>query len=311
MIKVEALQSLMLKELPRFNGIVYDGCWFYLTVIVENKIIKCNNFFHPIDYFETLRNYNYICYDSKEGCFWATETGDSSYIYKLNQSFQQIDSIYITIPNTEGYLITGISYNSYSDKIMLSYAKYVVIIDKKTLDGTIVFKCRNYESIKGVVDIFENFTAYFVTNLQDRVEFYNNSSQFIENTMIPSELRVISLASGYSQNNQRIHIYMLAMNENKEQCILNYVVTIDRTPQQEKYCSIRLNFIASEGYRIALVLSEESRKLKEVLSYSEDKDAILSAMRDVCKIIHQSADIEYKLYNELLKLEECCTLCMD
>lgn len=312
MIKIEAAQTLMLEYLPSFKGIVYDGYWFYLTVIGEYKIIKCDKFFHQIHCFETCRNYSNLCYDSREHCFWATQTGDLSYVYKLNQLFEQIDTIHISIPHEKGDIITGISYNYYSDMLMLTYAKMVVVVNKSSLEESIIFYSRSQEIIKGAVDIFGSFTGYCTSSLQDKIEVYSNSRKFIAEVIIPCDLRVVSLCLGYTRkNNRHIHIYILAISENGEQCILNYIATIEQISRHEKYCSNRLNSIASEGARIAHILNEEGEKFSEVMSSSNDRNEIISATRAILKTIHQAADIEFSLYNELLKIRECCTFCDD
>lgn len=311
MIKIEAAQTLTLEDLPSSNGIVYDGYWFYLTVIDEYKIIKCDKSFHQIDCFETCRNYSNLCYDSSEHCFWATQTGVSSFVFKLNQFFEEIDTIYISIPNVKEDIITGISYNYYSDMLLLTYAKLVVTVKKCSLEKNIIFYSKSQEIIKGAVDILGSFTGYCTSSLQDKIEVYSNSRQFITEVIIPCDLRVVSLCLGCTQKNYNNHIYILAISENGEQCILNYIATTEQISQHEKCCSNRLNAIASDGDRIAHILNKEGEKFREVMSSSNDRNEILSANRAILKAIHKAADIEFDLYNELLEIRECCTFCDD
>lgn len=310
MIKIEAAQTLTFEYSPSYNEITCDGSWFYLTVIGENKIIKCDKFFHQIHCFETCRNYSNLCYDSRGDCFWATQTGVSSYVYKLNKLFEQIDAIYISIPNVKNHIITGISYNYYSDMLLLTYDKFVVFVNIWSLEEDIIFYSRSQEILKGAVDIFGNYTGYCTSSLQDKIEVYSNSMKFITEVIIPCDFRVVSLCVGYTQKNYKhIHIYILVIRENGEQCILNYIATIDQISQYEKCCSNRLNSIASEGARIAHILNEEGEEFREAISSLNDRNEIISATRTMIKTIHHAADIEFSLYNELLKLRECCTFC--
>lgn len=312
MIKIEAKQTLMLEYLPSSNGIVYDGYWFYLSVIGEYKIIKCDKYFHQIHCFETCRSYSKLCYDSKEHCFWATQAGDSSYLYKLNQFFEQIDTIHISLPDVKGDIITGISYNYYTDMLLLTYAKLVVAVNKYSLEEHIIFYSRSQEIIKGAIDIFGSFTGYCISSIQDKIEVYSNSKKFIAEAIIPCHLRVVSLCLGYIQkNNSHIHIYILTVRENGEQCILNYIATFEQISKHEICCSNRLNSIALEGARIAHLLNEENEKFREVMSSSNDRNEINFATRRILRTIHQAADIEFGLYNELLKIRDCCTFCDD
>lgn len=311
MIKIEAAQTLILEYFPSSNGIVYDGYWFYLTVIGEYKIIKCDKFFHQIHCFETCRNFSNLCYDSREDCFWATQTGVSSFVFKLNQFFEQIDTIYISLPNVKDDIITGISYNYYSDMLLLTYAKLVVAVNKCSLEESIIFYSKNQEIIKGSVDIFGSYTGYCTSSLQDKIEVYSNSRKFIAEVIIPCDLRVVSLCLGYTQKNNTIPIYILAIRENGEQCILNYLATIEQISQHEKCCSNSLNSIASDGARIACMLNKEGEKFRKVMSSSNDRNEIVSATRAILRTIHQAADIEFSLYNELLKIRDCCTFCDD
>ncbi len=267
MIKIEAEQTLMLEDLPSFNGIVYDGYWFYLTVKDEYKIIKCDIFFHQIACFETSRNYSYLCYDSREHCFWATQTGDSSKVYKLNRLIEQIDYINISISNVKEDIITGISYNYYSDMLLITYAQYAVVVNKYSSEENIIFYSSNQGIIRGAVGIFGNFTGYCITSLQDKIDVYSNSRKFIAKAIIPCDLRVISLCLGYARKNKKhIHIYILGINENGEQCILNYIIKDEQISQLEKCCSNRLNSVALEGVNCNIFLRKSSKVKMHVCS---------------------------------------------
>lgn len=311
-MKIGAYKSFMLENTPSLSGIVYDGSWFYLTVPGEYKIIKYDNYFHPLQWFETCRSYSYLCYDSREHCFWAIQKGDSSYVYKLNQLFELVDTIYISIPEVRGKRITGISYHVFSDMLFLTYANVIVSVDKYSLEERITLYNRSLERIKGIVDIFGGFTGYCLSRFQDKIYIYSYSRKFNAKVIIPNELRVISLCLGsIGYVYRQIHIYVLAIGMNGKQCVLDYIVTNDSISQQERYCCNKLDGIASEGAKIAHILNEEGEKLRELRSSSDDRKEILTVTSSICKTIHQVADIEYELYNKLLKLKKNFNFCDD
>lgn len=311
-MKINAYKALLLENVPSSSGIVYDGRWFYLTVPGEYKIIRYDKFFHPLQWFETCRSYSYLCYDSKEHCFWAVQYGDSSYIYKLNPLFELIDTIYISIPEARGKRIMGISYNIFSDMLFLTFSKAIVSVNKYSLEDSIILYNRSLERIKGTVDIFGGFTGYCLSRFQDKIYIYSYSRMFATKINIPCELRVVSFCLGnIGYEYTQIHIYVLAIGMNGKQCILDYLVTNDSISQQEKYYCNKLDGIAFEGTKIADILNEEGEKLRELRLSSDDRKETLAVTRSICKTIHQMADIEYELYNKLLKLKKYCNFCND
>lgn len=192
MLKVKRKKALKLNAIHGFRGIAYDGLWFYLSVEDENKIIKFDASFNQIECFETCRCYTYICYDSNEECFWATDREDSSCIYKLNDLFVQIiDELDISIPEVRGRKINGISYNDRFDKLFISFSDVIVSMDKHSLnDSSILYNSCN-KMIRGVTDLFSSYICYGISRSRQVIQISSLHGRLMNRIYVPSCFRIV------------------------------------------------------------------------------------------------------------------------
>lgn len=310
MLKVERKKALVLSAIHGFRGIAYDGFWFYLTVEDENIIIKCDDSFNQIECYETCRCYTYICYDSNEDCFWASDREDSTCIYKLNNLFVEIDKLDISVPGVRGINVNGISHNCRSDKLFISFSNAIVSIDKHSANGCRILCNSCNRRVHGVTGIFSSDICFGITRPRQEIRISSLCGNLIKRIRVPSCFRIESMVSVSNVRHYgKSHLYVLLTNRNGEQFVMEFLVEDCIMCERERCCSEALDSIASEEAMIAHCLREESEKLINIIHSSNNECEINTAMTLLCRLINRAANQEIKLTDKLLKLMEHCDFC--
>jgi hypothetical protein len=310
MLKIETKKALEINAIHGFRGIANDGGCFYFTVKDENKIIKCDVCFNPIKCFETCRNYAYICYDSNEDCFWATDYEDSSCIYKLNNSFVEIGKRVILIPELREKEINGISHHAKSDRLFISYSNAIVSMEKYSLsDCRILFRsCK--KRIRGVTDLFTCFICFGVTRPRQEIRISSLCGGQSKSICIPSCFRIESMVSVPNDKNYgESHLFILLTKQGGEQCVMECIVEDLCIYEHKRCCCDKLEEIAKKEAMIAHCINEESEKFINIINSSNNTREINAAMTSLIMIIDRAANEERELSNKLQKLMEHCDFC--
>ncbi len=310
MLKVETKKALKLNAIRGFRGIAYDGLWFYLTVENENKIMKFDVSFYQIECFETCRCYTYLCYDSIEDCFWATDCEDSSCIYKLNNIFEQIDNLSISIPGVRGRRVNGISHNYESDKLFISFSDAIVIMDKHSFNDCSIFYSSYNKRIRGATDLFSSYICYGILRPRQEIRICSLNGRLINRIFIPSCFHIVSMVSlPNGRNCSEHHLYILLTHRNGGQFAMKCIVKDYNIYKHEKCCYETLEWISLKENRLAHCLNVESDKLITTIHSSNNVTEINNAITLLCKLIDKVAREERELTDKLQKVMEHCDFC--
>lgn len=310
MLKVKTKTALELNAIHGFKGIAYDGDWFYLTVKDENKIIKYDVSFNQIECFETCRCYTYICYDSIDDCFWATARDDSSCIYKLNDLFEQIGILNITIPEFIRRRINGITHNSKSDQLFISFSNAIVSMEKHSSNDCSIIFCSHNKRIQGVADFFSCYIGYGISRPKQEIRISSLHGRVIKRINVPSCYRIESMVSVPSVNIPwESHLFILLTKRNGEQFVMELIVKDYSIYEHNKCCCDALECIASEETRIAQFLNEDSDKLINIIHSSDSTCESNAAMTLLIKLLNSAADQERELIDKIQKLMKHCDFC--
>lgn len=310
MLKVERKKALELNAIHGYRGIAYDGYWFYLTIENENIIVKCDDSFNQIECYETCKCYTYICYDSIEDCFWATDREDSSCIYKLNNLFVEIDKLDISVPEVRGKNVNGISHNYESDMLFISFSNAIVSLDKYSLNDCRILYGTCNKRIQGVTDIFSSDICFGITRPRQEIRISSLNGRLTKRIFVPSCFRIESMVSvPNGRNYGKSHLYVLLTNRNGEQFVMEFIVEDCSICERERCCNEALDSIATEEAMIAHCLKVESEKLINIIHSTNNEREINTAMTLLIKLIDRAANQERELIDRLLKLKEHCDFC--
>lgn len=307
MLKVEGDKTFTLKGFYGFRGMAYDGFWFYLTVKNQPNIVRYDTSFKPVACFTTSRTYSYLCYDSREHCFWATVHHDSTSIYKLNDLFQEIDRRYITTRKTRGKKIMGIAYDPCSDKLFVSYYQFMVVVNKQ-LDEDDVFSY-NYckESMIENLERISCNLCYQISKSRRKIAIYSRTGTLIERVCIPSYYCIESIVLVQnSKGMDHINVYVLVTKDCENQFVLKFTLRQMHCCVYNNCCCKVLESIAEEEDNIACILTMEAAKLKEIITSSDDERKISAAYTSTCNQIDKAVDRELELCRKLQKILKKC-----
>ena len=238
MIKVETDQTLLIKDIPLSSGIAYDGYWIYFTVKGEKKIIKYDTQSQQAQWFETSRCYSYLCFDSKDNCLWAMDAYDSSCVYRLNESFESVDTLCILVPGVKEIQNTGIAYDDDSNQLILMYSNVIVRVDKDSFKEQIVGYYWNRKSMKRVVGISESYLYSFLSP-QNEIHIHSKEGKFLGKVCISNQLTVVSVDIVANKDVNHSNVYILASREDGTQCLICCSIHIE---QQCEICEHKSDF---------------------------------------------------------------------
>lgn len=214
MFKIISKQKLLSQHSIYYLGMTFDEHYYYLTQSYEEKYItQMDQKLKIIKNIKTIRNYNYICFDQKENCFWAISSNYCNRIYKLNKDFCEIDIINLACSFDD---ITGISYNICNDFIILSTKDSIYTVNKATIKNKKVDLIKKFveEYILGI----GTFNSYIIVSSMNRIKIQlilmDINGDILEKYSITDDMYIKSiLFTDLSCSN--IHLNLLA-NEGEQ-----------------------------------------------------------------------------------------------
>ena len=176
------------KELPlptsppaRYTGMAFDGVSFYVTKACECKLYQYGRRFCLERCHDTCRNYTNICFDPKEGCFWASSDQCGAVVFQLNTCFQEIDCIPVLHPGRCGELggITGLSYDCGNGTLVVAFASCLISVDPFRQEENTVLLNVTGEWILSVLSISPYLLCYCVTAERQTVKLFSTEGELL------------------------------------------------------------------------------------------------------------------------------------
>ncbi|MEG0614257.1 MAG: hypothetical protein RR540_00765 [Oscillospiraceae bacterium] len=330
MFKIKSEKPLSSKCLTKYSGIAYDGCWVYMTVHCECKILRFDKCFKSEKCFDTYRCYASICYDVKENCFWASSDSFPSVVYKLNQCFEEIDSICIKIPLFYDKIIKSISYNCCKDELLVAVSSGVLSLNKSCPEKSTVLLKTPSERTLSVLSVCPYYVCSVLSGSEKLVRIYSCSKGLIKEYKIPYEIEIESsvfypcskncscckFLSLVTKKHSYPYIFECVFDDKicDNICGCNYRICDRICPEPEpchdkKPCCDVLESIALIETSIAHILNAEGEKLQKVLATTDDTEKILRVNKSINSTIVKATNLEQVLFCKLEALNECCDFC--
>lgn len=305
------------------SNVTFDGSSYFCTVEYKYEIIKLDNCFNVQHKYCTCREYERICYDWGECCFWASSRTCSSKIFKLDRNMNEIDHISI---GCGCGTITGISYNCRKDTLMVSSICIVAEIDKKCGTNSILYsgKCG------WIVDVLSLSPGTLLTVLRDGtyyIEVLDACGKIQKCYCISNEHTLKNLIFNPCATKSRcaeIEVYCIKKNCYPNICKLklsftelgffphccNYLLCDDcccaeDSCRQQDACADIMESIALVEAALSHILNAEGEKLQKVLTETNDVEEILRVNREVNKTIVNTTHLEHVLHAKLEALTDC------
>lgn len=145
-----------------YNSVTFDGCYYYFTLVCKLLIVQMDTDFNIVKVFDTYKKYDRIIYDPVLECFWATRSKGCRFIYKLDSNFIELDSICVRNHSGRG-AISGLSYDCYNDKLIVTFPQAVVSVNKTTGESETLYT--SYENwFTDVCCVHPYFLAFTVSS---------------------------------------------------------------------------------------------------------------------------------------------------
>lgn len=122
--------SLYGKNAKSYSGIAFDGQQYYVTNELNSEIAVLDTNFEVIGAIEPNRLYTALCYDAKEKCFWAASKQNEKLLFKLDCDFEEVAHIEIDFDCKCSGMVSGISYCSRSDQLLVCTADCLMLVEK-------------------------------------------------------------------------------------------------------------------------------------------------------------------------------------
>lgn len=317
----------------KYNNCAFDGCFYYFTVQCSCEIIKTDCCFYIAECYNTSKEYDCICYDQKDHCFWATSKKQSNVLYKLNCNMCEIDCISI-----HGYRdfigdITGISYNCCTNSLIVSYANCVLRTHKNNGHSILLYKSK-YMQITSVLSLCPNLVISGVKNNEQYVYVIDTDGTVQYSYPVSYDLLIKDIIfNPCVKNNSRIYLDFFVLKRGCYPYIYRCRLFLDFLPSPLCQCNFNicdecccdpeeccdpcasiLESIALVEAGIAHILNCEGEKLQKIIAESSDIDVILGANKEVNKTIANVSQLEYLLYlklNALIESGICKDLCQE
>lgn len=310
----------------QINNVSFDGCNYFCTIKCKCEIVKLNKRLKPEHTYRTRREYDCICYDWGENCWWASSKDCFNRIFKLDGEMNEIDCIDIEnvcrICFTCG--ITGLSYNCCKDALLVSYADSVIEVDKKREEATVLYSPKR-GWIMGVLSLCPYTLVTVQTGRNYYVEVLDSCGERLGGYAIKAKSEIKNLIfnpCGPKRRRPEIEVVFLERcsyprickwdisfdDLELKPCRCNYEICDesrcdDPDPDPERDpCAAILESIALVEASIAHILNAEGEKLQKILSVTDDIDKILRVNREVNNTIINATHLEHVLHAKLSRL---------
>lgn len=318
------------KSLPygfkyKYSNIAFDGCNYFFTIYKKCEILIYDLDFKSKGNIKTIRSYNYICYDTKEECFWATSICCPNKIFKLDKKFQEID--FSPINEKCNLKITGLSYNCSDDSLLISTARCILKYIKKSECIEVIKKLPRYY-ITGILSLSPTIVVTVFIDKNQYLLIYDKCGKLIKKLCVPNLLLIKNLIFNPCMKFER-DIVLVGLGVKRccypyifkitlslcdiKLCNCNYVICDEYCDKKDDDCKDAatniVNSIALIETALGHILNSEGEKLQKVISSTDDIDKILCVNKEVSNTIVNITHLENILYDKLNILNEkfdCC-----
>lgn len=312
------------------NHVAFDGCDYFCTIRYKCEIIR----FHPcssiIHRYCTCREYDCICYDYHDHCFWASSSVCCGKLFKLDCFMNEIDCIQIDATEQYG-IITGISYHCCKNALIVAFPCVVIEIKKECETSKVLYTTREYH----IMDVLSICPCMLLTVQQC------NQNDIIVINPCGEKIGCYGMDGSFTPQNLILQPCMSDCHTSpiwvfaRKKCCYPYLCSTDLffddlefTPCCCNYkicqegnccknpcsphdpCADIMESIALIETALSHILNAEGEKIQKVLATTDDIDKIMCVNKEVNHTIINVTHLEHTLYAKLSALTDC-GLCDD
>lgn len=207
--------------LKNITSLTFDGKNFYTCHKDKPIVYKLCTCFNLSGSFLLDSCYKSISYDCKDDIFWAIGYEKDMFIYKLDRSFDLIESIPLNNLFSKNFL--SIYYDVYTDHIIL-YTNEVIITFSKDIEVINIQKNpREIQSCYGC-SLNNRKVVNYNKSKVSLINMYNNDNEFIDAQYIPENFISNGICPAYEYSDLPC-LFLLVTNNYGETFVLKYKYT--------------------------------------------------------------------------------------
>ena len=283
------------------------------------------------DVYYTCREYDCICYDSKDCCFYGTVKNCNTNIYKLDKCFKEVGCITLRSCNTKCQTIVGISINCGNNTIVIAFNSCIVEVRKNCGECMCIPSPMNCY-ITGVLCVYPGYVVTFYKDKKYYVTIIDQCGQIVLTNEVEEGIIIQDmLFNPIDENSSLSFMDCLVLRNLTEICVTHQpvsdsIIGYNIAPCNFDLCNKSccnpcegcdcldpcgnvLQSIALIESAIANILNCEGAKLDKVIEVCEDVDKILCVNKSVTSTIVKVTHLEHVLVAKLEALENYCNLC--
>ncbi|MEG2214169.1 MAG: hypothetical protein RRY09_00990 [Oscillospiraceae bacterium] len=312
----------------RYEGLAFDGCYFYLTCPADCQIIKYDACFCETDSFNVSKPYACICYDISENCFWAATDRHYHKLFKLDTCFNEIDCLNIYPCEDCGSVITGVSFDCVNCRLLISFSGCIVSVEPRSPEQPQLLKktCGVWNG--GVLSLAPSSAVIELCGCNQRLSFYNCHFDLEFQIEIPKCYMLEALIfypCDIHSGRQRFcalvtkncsYSFLLVWElpcQAPEIAPCNYDILDNRCCSDrcrpERACCDVIESIALIEAALSHILNAEGEKLQKVIACTDDTDKILAVNRAINETLVNATHLEIILHDKLTALRVCEPIC--
>lgn len=328
---MEALQVIHEKSIPNaygstYDGIAFDGCYFYLTCSNQYEIIKYDKNLCKIECFKTCKPYTCLCYDYTNQCFWAATTQYCHKLFKLDSCFREIDCINIHPCESCGTHIIGVSYDCSKNCLLVSFANCIICIDVADCNyyKLLQHSCNLYNT--AVLSISPNYAVIQMNDSEQFITFYDENAHIKCSIPIPKGCIAQSIIFNPCSHSKELHFYLLTTKNDCYSYLIewtlppfyleiddcNYCIckqNCSDSPCHKQACNDAIESVALMQTALSHILNAEGEKLQKVIASTDDIDKILCANKAINQTLVSATHLEIILHDKLAMIQSLCCDC--
>lgn len=306
MLELAAVTSLSEQSHRPYEGMAFDGQFFYLTLPSELKICRFSRDFIYLDHYQVKRPYSSLCYDSVKYCFWASDDRLPHTVFKLDLEFKETGEVNICKCCTVDSCICSLSFQCESNTILAAYENCVIEISR---DGKTTQTVQRTEKDSNVCILSIPPLLILVQRCRQRLFLKIFCREELEKClMIPDCYKIKSvILRTCCIKEEKLVLFILALDQHSHPCILKCVLDFCRKRLcdcslcccKDGECLSIIESIAKSECALARILNAEARKLERAVELTDDICKLLEINRSVQKTITKVTFLEQVLYAKL------------
>ncbi len=315
-LELSAVTSLPEQLCKHYEGMAFDGEFFYLTLPAESKICKFSRDFIFLHCFEVNRPYSVLCYDSMEQCFWGSVNQLSNTLFRLDCELEEREEIQICKCCSVNSCICGLSCNCENNTLTAAYENCVAELTK---EGEVVQVLERSEKDINLCVLSIPPFLILVQKCQQR-QFLKIfcRKELIDCLCIPEchKVKAILFCPCCGMKGNKLVLFLLVLDSHLRPCILKCVLDLCGKKlcdcnftcccgQGDCKCSI-IESVAKSECALAHILNAEGEKLQKALELADNVCELLEINRSVQKTITRVTFLEQVLYAKLEAVLDSC-----